>query len=231
MKTACAAWAGYHGELTGYGGPRSVNLCRAFFSPDASSMPFRAADDTSEWLPRLQRGDADALAEVYDALGSTVYAVAVRVLGQRDEAEEVVQDTFRTLWTHARTLGERPVNLRAWLVTAARRRAIDGLRKRQRRILPATALAETERDPTAAVVAEDAGAGEALETQETIGRVRSALADLPSEQTEVVQLAFFSGLTHQEIAERLALPLGTIKSRLRYALSKLRGKLGGGHHD
>jgi len=184
-------------------------------------------DNTATLLARLSRREPTAMAEAYDQFGHTIYAVAVRVVRRQEEAEEVVQDTFKALWLHAAELAARDSKLVAWLVTAARRRAIDLLRKRRRRIPTAVDLSE-EQALRAETTGEDgATAGDIAEQQERAERVREALATLPADQAEAVRLAFYSGLTHQEVADQLQVPLGTVKSRLRYALTKLQGLMEG----
>lgn len=190
-----------------------------------------ANDSSPVLLGRIARGDSTALALAYDQFGRAAYAVALRLLASPDEAEEAVQDAFKALWTHAGELVHRDSNLMAWLVTATRRRAIDSLRKRRRRIPGAAQLNEAQADRVGSVPGEGPTAGDELEQREQAERVRKALGSLPVEQAEVVRLAFFSGQTHQEIAERLVLPLGTVKSRLRYALVKLQGMMGDVAHE
>ncbi len=187
--------------------------------------PVPDADNASALMVRLAAGEAVALGEAYDRYAAVVHAVALRVTGEAGDAEEVTQDTFRALWSHAGTLAGREVNLTAWLVTAARRRAIDVLRKRRRRIQPASTLSEPEADGLAQVRDDAAHAGEALVGTERAEIVKRALAELPQDQKRVVRLAFFSGLSHSEIAAKLTVPLGTVKSRLRYALEKMQTRL------
>ena len=173
-------------------------------------------------VSRLAEGDPASLAAAYDRFGRTVYSVAWRVLGQASEAEEVVQDAFKALWDNATDLKNRRVTVVAWLITTARRRAIDGLRKRQRRIPAAASLAETDAPPDVVAPIDDATADRLLVKRERADQVRAAMRELPDEQSRIVRLAFFSGLTHHEISEQLQLPLGTVKSRLRYGLRKLQ---------
>ncbi len=189
------------------------------------------SNDSQPLVTRLGRGEATALGEAYDEHGPATYAVALRVVGQAGEAEEVVQDTFRALWDHAAELAERGVNLRAWLITAARRRAIDVLRKRRSRITPATELNQVQAAGAAEHATVEPLARDTILAKEQTAEICDAVEKLPSEQAEVVRLAFGADLSQQEIAQRLGLPLGTIKSRMRYALIKLRGLVKEGGHD
>ena len=118
-----------------------------------------------------------------------------------------------------------------WLITTSRRAAIDILRRRKSRIPSAAGIAEEELETENRVAENEPTAGEALQQKEIAEKVREAVASLPSEQKQMVKLAFFSGLTHQEIAARLSVPLGTVKSRLRYGLQKLQQKIGEVSHD
>ena len=186
-----------------------------------------AQDNVSaDVLSRLARRDAAALEQAYDEFGRTVYAVAYRVVGQAADAEEAVQDAFRALWSNAVSLHSRKANPLPWLITTARRAAIDILRKRKSRIPSAATISEDEMEITNRVSVDEPTAGEALQQKEVAQKVAAAVRDLPDEQQQIVQLVFYSGLTHQEVSDKLGLPLGTVKSRLRYGLQKLQMKIG-----
>ncbi|WED63949.1 sigma-70 family RNA polymerase sigma factor [Synoicihabitans lomoniglobus] len=210
---------------------RSFNPLALLLLIAPHEMSTAQSPDSPTLVQRIVQGESAALEEVYDKFGTTVHAVALRVLHEPGEAEEVVQDTFKSLWSHAASLAEREFNLAAWLITAARRRAIDVLRRRRRRIPNATDLGEADAARVENFTGSFPTAGEAMEQRESAARVREAMSILPAEQAEVVRLSFFSGLTHLEIAEKLNQPLGTVKSRLRYALTKLQSKMGGLAHD
>src|SRR5690606_20065566 len=107
-------------------------------------MSTAQSPDSQALIQRIVEGETAALAEIYDQYGTTVHAVALRVLHEPGEAEEVVQDTFKALWLHAASLAAREFSIAAWLITAARRRAIDMLRRRRRRIPNATDLGEAD---------------------------------------------------------------------------------------
>jgi len=160
----------------------------------------------------------EALRALYDECGAKVMALALRILRDRAEAEDVVQETFLELWRRAETYDAKRGTLPAWAVVVARSRAIDRLRvrlsgARMKEVQRREALFSEVHPPT------DAG--------ERRAKVLSALADLPREQREAVELAYFEGLTHSEIAARTGEPLGTTKTRVRLAMQKLQDRLAG----
>jgi RNA polymerase sigma factor (sigma-70 family) len=172
-------------------------------------------------LAAVGRRDDRALAALYDRHGQIAFGVAYRVLGERGAAEDAVQEAFLSVWRHADRFQPERGTARAWLLTIVHHAAIDRRRGRHRREqgdVPiddvAFGLAGGEEDPFATVAA-------GIEAE----RVRRALQDLPGEQRRAIELAFFAGLTHQEVAERTGEPLGTIKGRMRLGLRKLRGLL------
>ncbi len=174
------------------------------------------ADERADHLAvqRIAAGDAGALTELYERHGRPAYALAHRVLGDGAVAEEVVQETFLAVWRRAATYHPDRGSVRTWLLASVRHRAIDALRTRQAR--PRTApfddlhLAAVE-DP----------AGQALAAV-TAAAVRAAVAGLPREQRVAVAMAYFGGYSYPDIAAALGTPLGTVKSRLRLALERLR---------
>lgn len=171
-------------------------------------------------LQAVARGDEDALVQLYDRYGRQAFGLAYRILGDAASAEEVVQDAFLALWHHARLLTMHTGSARAWLLTVVRNRAIDHLRRRRGQVqlvsLDAVVLPSIA-DDTAREIIERVQRADLLK----------ALDALPKEQREVVELAYFEGLTHHEIATRLRIPLGTVKSRLRLALLRLGRTLEG----
>ncbi len=162
-------------------------------------------------------GDAAALAVLYDRHVPAVMGFAVRVLGEPALAEEAVQETFWRVWRNAASYQRERAPFTAWLFAIARRLCIDMLRQRRTAPVPDEAL-ETLPDPGPDVAEKVSGA---LEHR----RVRAALESLPSEQRRVLELAYFRGLTHHEIAQALREPLGTIHTRARLGLQKLRAVL------
>src|SRR5918992_767135 len=171
-----------------------------------------------EAIRRVARGDADALALLYDRHSRIVYSLAFRIVGDPPEAEEVVQDVFAQAWRQAERYDTTRGAVVAWLLMITRSRAID--RVRSRRGLPP--LAPDGEKGLAAMA--DPAEGPELQTlsAEQVRRLKRALDTLPLQQRMTIQLAFYEGLTHVEIAERLEEPLGTVKTRIRLGLLKLR---------
>jgi RNA polymerase sigma-70 factor, ECF subfamily len=173
-------------------------------------------------LAAIAKKESWALAEFYDRYAGLLNALAYRVLNQSQEAEDVVQEAFLLIWHKSGSYDSRLGLPRTWAITLTRNKAIDRLRARQRR--NAILVEELEDAPPApdlhSVPPEDA-----LDQQETAVLVRTALAELPQEQRHPIELAFFKGLTHPEIADALREPLGTIKARIRRGMLKLREPL------
>jgi RNA polymerase sigma-70 factor (ECF subfamily) len=159
---------------------------------------------------RLAEGDSTALGEFYDRFAGLVNALALRIVRDTAEAEDVVQEVFVQAWRQAARFDASRGSVEAWLCTIARTRALDRLRRRSsRREDPAeSAPAPAERPPTEAGIA-----------------VRKALEALSSDQRHALELAYYEGLTQSEIATRLGEPLGTIKTRIRTAMIRLREEL------
>jgi len=170
----------------------------------------------------LAAADVDALALAYDRYGGLAYSVAMRILGDARLAEDVVQESFLKLWNRASAFDATKGSLRSWLLASVRNRAIDQLRGRgahERRELDlgaADATGAAGDDPWSEVAA-------GMERD----AVREALARLPVEQKQAVELAFYGGYTHREIAEIARVPLSTVKGRMRLALEKLHSYLEG----
>jgi RNA polymerase sigma-70 factor (ECF subfamily) len=164
-------------------------------------------------------GDEAAFGELYDALAPTVYGVVLRVLRDRAQSEEVTQEVFVEVWRQAARFDPTRGGVRAWVVTIARRRAVDRVRaeqsRRDRRVRD-VAIPATSPESTAEMVIES------LEGE----RARRALGELTDVQRQALELAFFEGLTHVEIADRLGVALGTVKTRIRDGLIRLRGLMG-----
>lgn len=157
------------------------------------------------------------MAELYDQLAGVLFAVAMRIVSDQSEAEEVMQDVFLQVWQRASTFDPALGTPTSWALRIARNRSIDRLRARQRR---ARALDEFETALAAEPLAQPAVHGE-LSHDELAG-VRSALKSLPLDQQQVIELAFFRGLSHGEIAAALQQPLGTVKARIRRGMLKLK---------
>jgi RNA polymerase sigma-70 factor (ECF subfamily) len=168
-------------------------------------------------LAQLQGRDEAALGVLYDRHGRLAFSLAYRIVGDPETAEEVVQEAFLTVWRRAETYRPERGAVRSWLLTVVRNRAIDAVRGR-------AATTPTVPVDDLPLVALDSPEAEAIRAVE--GRVvREALAELPPEQREVVELAYFGGLSYPEVAERTGVPLGTVKSRMRLALERLRALL------
>ena len=178
----------------------------------------RATEDAA-LVRRIAARDQTALGELYDRYGGLLLALAGRVLGAAGDAEEVVQETFVQVWNQARSYDSARSSVSTWLVLLGRSRAIDRLRNRR-----AGERAGQTMRAQAATHASPAGPGDVL-TRERRERVRTELAALPAEQREVLDLAFYEGLTQTEIAARTGIPLGTVKTRTLLAMKKLRAAL------
>jgi len=205
--------------------------------PELPSLPERAASsdrsrtafakspdaDDARLLDAVAAGDADALALLFDRHGAAVLGVLTRMLGRAGEADEVLQEVFLWLWKHPRRYDPSRSSLRGWLLVLARSRALDVLRAdRSRRVREEGVERERaiRHDPAHQPVPL---AG--LEQREAERRLQSALGTLPEEQRRCIELAFFAGLSHSQIAARLQQPLGTVKSRIQLGMAKLRAAL------
>jgi RNA polymerase sigma factor (sigma-70 family) len=170
----------------------------------------------SELMQRIAQQDQTALSALYERYGTPVYSLAYRILNNAHLAEEVTQDTFLKVWRGASGWDASKGRLSSWLLTVARYTAIDRLRQEQRQSGPGTtALDEVPPLVSASGLPDD--------PRRQDGRLlRELLQKLPEEQTAIIELAFFQGWTHRQLAERLNLPLGTVKTRARLGLQKLR---------
>ena len=186
-----------------------------------ASFPGSATADLAA-LERMARGDHEALAELYDRHGRLVYSLALRILRDQSDAEDIVQEVFSQAWRQAARYDARRGNPVAWLINLTRSRAID--RVRGRRARPDAAAA----GPAALDLADlSQPVDEQIALSHQAARIRAAVGELSLLQRVVIELAFFEGLTHVEIADRLELPLGTVKTRIRQGLLKLRERLAG----
>jgi RNA polymerase sigma-70 factor (ECF subfamily) len=174
-------------------------------------------------IARAARGDAGAFEVLYDRYASTVLGLALKITGQRATAEEVVQETFWRVWRNATTYEAHRGAFAGWMFGIARNLSIDALRRRKVRPEPT----ETEADAQRMDDVPDPSANVADATSASLDHhaVRRALANLPETQRVVIELSYFGGLTRQEIAERTGEPLGTVHTRVRLGLLKLREAL------
>jgi RNA polymerase sigma-70 factor (ECF subfamily) len=178
-------------------------------------------EDDKILIRLIVAGDQAAFARLYDRLGNVLYALACRLLNDAKEAEDLLQEVFTHIWTKASQYNPEKGTLFSWSVTILRSRAIDRIRKRN---LSGSVLAGADPFAVAEQVVDNESANEPL-FRERRKMIREAISKLPAEQREVIELAFFEGLTHQDVAVRLSLPLGTIKARIRRGLLRLRDQL------
>lgn len=193
-----------------------VLLAAVLGSPAA--LESRQADRAS--LARMARGDQAAFAELYDRHARLVYSLALRILHDRGDAEDVVQEVFAQVWAQAGRYDPSRGAVAAWMVMLTRSRAIDRLRAKRAR-------PDAAADASAAESVVDLTAAQDLEllSAEQVTRLQRALVELPEAQRTALELAYYEGLTHVEVAARLAEPLGTVKTRIRQAVLKLREAL------
>ena len=187
---------------------------------ESMGEPARAAARETEWSAYV-RGcasrDESALAALYDESSQLVYTVALRILQDEADASEVVTDVYRQVWDAAARFDENRGSAAAWIVMLARSRATDRRRSRAVRMRSSVQVEQLED------VKSSEPSPESLAMASQSGRsVTRALAAVPVEQRQVLELAYFAGLSHSEIADRLGQPLGTVKTRIRLAVSRLR---------
>ena len=162
-------------------------------------------------MTAIRSGDQSAMAALYDRFSSIVYAVALRVLQDTGAAEDVLQDIFMQLWRNPGAFDSSRGNMAAWLAVIARNRAIDALRRRR-----------PQDDIEDVVVSVETDLASETDRSRALEKVRGALQHMPSPQRSALEMAYFEGLTHVEIAEKTGEPLGTVKTRIRTGLISLR---------
>jgi RNA polymerase sigma factor (sigma-70 family) len=163
----------------------------------------------------VAEGDRRALQEVYRRTSAKLYGVALRIFPETDDAEDVLQETFITIWQKAGTFDPARASPITWLVTLTRNRAIDRLRAKGRRVM-------SPLDVVGDVADDRPDAETCLIDSEADARVLACMETLPAGDATLIRTAFFDGSTYSDLAERASLPLGTVKSRIRRALLKLR---------
>jgi RNA polymerase sigma-70 factor (ECF subfamily) len=181
-------------------------------------------DDIARVLARMAEGDQAALAALYDATVAKVYGLALRIAGSAAAAEEVVVDTFHQAWRECRRYDATRGTPIAWLMMMCRSRALDAVRARDGALVhedPASLVGDADQP-------RDEDPLDLLATAEAHSALRAALATLAPRQRQILALAFFRGLTHEEIAAHARLPLGTVKSQIRRAIGGLRHALASG---
>jgi RNA polymerase sigma-70 factor, ECF subfamily len=184
-------------------------------SPDLRAL----ADE--DLLELVHDGEVQAFEVIFDRHGTAAFSLAYRMCGRRAAAEDIVQDAFLSLWRSSRGYDPRRGSVRSWVLSAVHNRAIDAFRRQSSR---------TGRDVADDGIAERMPAPDStdaeVERRDDARRVRTALDELPSDQRQVIELAYFGGFTHSQIAEMLDLPAGTVKGRMRLGLTKMRYVLG-----
>lgn len=173
-------------------------------------------------MQRVARGDREAFAQLYDRFSAPLYATAIRIVRDATEAQDIVHDAFVTVWEKASAFEVARGTAFSWVVTLVRNRAIDRVRMRRRR---SELLAESAPGDLGYPDHDGATRDDSAASGDDARVVRAAVATLPVEQKRAVELAFFGGLTQEEIAKKLAEPLGTVKARIRRGLLKLRDSL------
>jgi RNA polymerase sigma-70 factor (ECF subfamily) len=195
---------------------------RRMSSSDESTSAALEAQNVrdTQLMQRMAGGDRDAFAELYDRLSRPLYTTAWRILNDAREAEDIVQEVFLALWQKSSDFERNRGTAFSWAMTLTRNRSIDRIRMRKRRGELLAQSAPEDLGYNQASTSDDSG--DDVESKERAAAVRQAIAALPSEQQQALKLAFFTGLTQQEIAAQLSQPLGTIKARIRRGLLKLR---------
>jgi RNA polymerase sigma-70 factor, ECF subfamily len=190
---------------------------RSTSGPNVAAL--QATDEALlEWVAA---GEQSALSELYDRYQGLMYGMATRITGDPTQAQDVVQDAFVGVWRNASRYTSSRASARTWILSIAHHRAVDAIRRRR----PSTELPEADAVPPPALISPDVWpeVSQRLDGE----AVRNALSHLPAAQREAIELAYFSGLTQQEIAARTESPLGTVKSRVRLGLLQLRRVLEG----
>ena len=184
----------------------------------SSRPPAPAPSDDVTTINRIANGDEAALATLYDRWAQTVYSLVFQLLRDADAAEDVVEETFWQVWHRASSYDISRGTVRTWILTIGRSRALDRLRSRKRNREDISDDLSLIRDPRS-------DPSQMAEGAERRQLVYSALSELPDEQRNALELAYFRGLSQSEIAELLGEPLGTVKTRMRLGMQKMRNKL------
>ena len=181
-------------------------------------MPAATPDDLAMLMSQIATGDRDALRQLYQATSSKLFGVCLRILSDKDESEDVLQEVYVTIWRRADRFDASRASVMTWISTIARNRAIDRLRARGP-LAHAEQVEELEiADPAPEAVA-------LLESAEQGSALQQCLAELDERTQHAIRTAFFEGVTYEALAKRLETPLGTVKSWIRRGLMKLKGCL------
>jgi len=183
-------------------------------------MAVQAAADDTELVTRMQRRDPRALADLYDRYGRVVYALILRVVRDTGIAEDLVQETFLRVWNRVHGFDTQKGSIGPWLLAVARNRAIDYLRSAGGRERNAVEYEETDHPALFCDMEKD------ILNSDKARIVKTAIQKLSANQRQVIELAYFEGLSQSEMAERMGQPLGTVKTWVRTALKNLRDELG-----
>lgn len=189
-------------------------------SPDETG--YSGLDD-EELMQRLAYRDLVAFRALYDRYGNLVYSAALRVVRDAQIAEDMVQEIFLRIWRKPESYVAQRGRFVTWLTSVTRNRAVDEVRSRGRRFRHETASPEEQERELSASDQNDPALTAELSDQRRL--ILAALTQIPAEQREIIELAYFGGLTQQEIAQRLSQPLGTVKTRIRLGMQKLRAAL------
>jgi RNA polymerase sigma-70 factor (ECF subfamily) len=216
--------ASFYPGAIGWSVPKASRPARwiAMSPTDHPIAPDDRAGIDAGILQRMAGGEKSALAELYDRFSRPLFSTAMHILSDSSEAQDIVHDVFLALWEKAALFEPGRGSAFSWAVTLTRNRSIDRLRTRRRRadLLDKSVPADLGYDESGGEAA-----GDQAEAGDQAAVVRKAVADLPADQKRAVELAFFSGLTQQEIAQRLKEPLGTVKARIRRGLLRLRDSM------
>ena len=176
-----------------------------------SGNPMPKNEDEAILIDRIQAGDEAAMTDMYDRYSGIVYGVALRVLGNTTAAEDVVQEVFLRLWRNPQSFDANRGRLAAWLAVIARNRAIDHLRRRP-----------LEEDIEGMPISTGVNLENVAAQRLAVEKIRAVLSELPQDQRRALEMAFFEGMTHTEIAAKSGEPLGTVKTRIRTGLLAIR---------
>jgi RNA polymerase sigma-70 factor, ECF subfamily len=187
---------------------------------EVNRLDYQGLEDL-ELLAKIGEQDREALAALYDRYGRRVFALSVRILNDPISAEEVAQDVFMSVWRRGASYTTKKGKFTTWLFSIAHNRTIDELRKRRRDRSRENDNIEDHYD----LKSGDVSPADAAVAQSEYAKIREAMEDLPEEQRNVVELSYFKGLTQTEISTKTGQPLGTVKTRMRLALKKLRQAL------
>jgi RNA polymerase sigma-70 factor (ECF subfamily) len=180
-------------------------------------------DNDVDLLREISAGDRSAFARFYDQYSKLLFSIAFKILNDAKESEDVLQEVFLQVWDKAAHYDPRLGKPVSWAVTLTRNKAIDHIRSSQRR----SRLMEQAATEMTVLTGGAGTANESVRGRESADLISSAVADLPADQRKAIEMAFFSGLTQNEISETLKEPLGTIKARIRRGMLKLRDRLEG----